>query len=109
MNELRRATMAAAHLVEQGLIVYSPITMTHPIDLVLAAEGETLGSEYWVQFDEAFMAFCSKIIILKLEGWDRSSGVRRETEWFECQGRPVEFLEWAEIDATHEVPRAYDE
>src|SRR2546428_10466425 len=49
-------TMVAAHLIGQGLIVYSPLTITHPIDLVLAREGETLGSDYWVRFDEAFMA-----------------------------------------------------
>lgn len=78
------ATMAAAHLVEQEFIVYSPITMTHPIDLILAAEGQTLGSDYWVRFDEAFLEVCSKIVILKLDGWDRSSGVRREMEWFEA-------------------------
>jgi hypothetical protein len=38
-ERFEKATRAAAHLVEKGHIVYSPITMTHPIDLVLAAEG----------------------------------------------------------------------
>lgn len=100
-DRFRCANKAAAHLVEQGLIVYSPISMTHPIDLVLAAEGETKGPEYWVPFDEAFMTVCSRMIILKLDGWEKSIGVQRETEWFKRRGRPVEYLEWAEVEAAH--------
>jgi uncharacterized protein DUF1937 len=98
-------TMAAAHLIEQGLIVYSPLTMTHPVDLVLAREGETLGSDYWVRFDEAFMAVCSRMVILKLDGWESSSGVRRETEWFVSHGQPIEYLEWSKVEESHGTPR----
>ncbi len=94
-----RATVAAAHLIEQGLIVYSPITMTHPIDEVLAEDDAhgTLGSDYWVRFDEAFMEFCSRMIILKVDGWDRSRGIAREMDWFKRKGRPIEYLEWSEV------------
>ena len=95
------ASLAAAHLVEQNLIVYSPITMTHPIDQILAAEEQTLGSEFWVNFDEAFMAVCSRMIILKVDGWDRSSGIRRETQWFEDHRQSIEYLEWSAVEAAH--------
>lgn len=87
------ATKAAAHLIERGRIVYSPITMTHPIDVVLADEGQTLGSDYWVAFDEAFMEVCSEMLILRIEGWDRSSGIKREREYFEAAAKPVAFLD----------------
>jgi hypothetical protein len=71
--------------------------MTHPIDLVLAKEGETLGSDYWVRFDEAFMEMCSGMVILKVPGWDTSSGIRRETAWFQNAGREISFLEWEDV------------
>jgi hypothetical protein len=103
-HRFKRVTSAAAHLIEQGLIVYSPLTMTHPIDLVLTAEGETLGSDYWVRFDEAFMAVCSKMVILKLEGWETSSGISRETEWFVSHGQPIEYLEWSTVEESHGTP-----
>src|SRR5260370_38085828 len=93
-QRFKAATEAAASLIKQGNIVYSPITMTHPIDLVLAGETATLGSGYWVSFDEAFMEFCSEIVVLKVRGWDRSSGIRREIEYFKAQGKPVRFMEW---------------
>lgn len=98
-KRFHQATLAAAHLIESGLIVYSPITMTHPIDVVLAGEGETLGSEYWVRFDEAFMEMCTRMLVLKLAGWEASNGIRREMEWFRRRGRPIEFLEWSAVEA----------
>jgi Domain of unknown function (DUF1937) len=86
-------TRAAAKLIETGRIVYSPLTMTHPIDLVLANEGDTLGSDYWVRFDEAFMAFCSEMIVLRLSGWELSSGVAREIRYFKDKGRPISYID----------------
>jgi hypothetical protein len=85
------ATRAAAALISQGNIVYSPITMTHPIDLVLGGS-ETLGSEYWVTFDEAFMDFCSELYVLTLDGWDKSPGIAREIEYFQRQRKPIYFI-----------------
>jgi nucleoside 2-deoxyribosyltransferase len=86
------ATETAAALIKRGHIVFSPITMTHPIDSVLAGNASTLGSEFWVTFDEAFMDICSEMIVLDIEGWKRSSGIQREVAYFEMQGKPVRFI-----------------
>jgi hypothetical protein len=83
---------AAAHLIHQGFFVYSPITMTHPIDLVMAEEGDTMGSEYWCDFDEAFMRVCSEMIILVIPGWEKSRGIRREADFFIAAGKPVRYM-----------------
>lgn len=87
------ATAVAADLIRSGRIVYSPITMTHPIDVVLAGHGNTLGSDYWVAFDEAFMAMCSEMIVIKLDGWEHSSGIARETEYFRAHQRPIRYID----------------
>jgi len=84
---------AAAYLIHQGMFVYSPITMTHPIDLVMADEGDTMGTDYWVDFDEAFMDVCAEMIILTLPGWQQSRGIAREIAYFEAAGKPIRFLE----------------
>jgi hypothetical protein len=65
--------------------------MTHPIDLVLAADGETLGSDFWVAFDEAFMRHCTSILVLTLPGWQDSSGVAREVRFFADRGVSAEY------------------
>jgi hypothetical protein len=87
---------AAAHLIHQGIFVYSPITMTHPIDLVMAEEGDTMGSDYWCDFDEAFMRVSSEMVILTLPGWRESRGIRRESAFFEAAGKPVRYLNMAQ-------------
>jgi hypothetical protein len=86
------ATHVAAKLIQQGLVVFSAVTMTHPIDLILAAEGETLGSNYWITFDLSFMQACSELFVLELPGWDKSLGVSREIQFFSEQGLPVHHL-----------------
>jgi hypothetical protein len=86
------ATIAAAYLISKGRIVYSPLTMTHPIDRLLAAHNDTLGSDYWVRFDESFMEFCSDLIVLAIDGWKTSSGIRREVQFFKDRCRPIRYM-----------------
>lgn len=69
---------AAADLIKRGMFVYSPITMTHPIDLVLAQEQGSMGSDYWCDFDEAFMNVCSEMIILSRQHCAESRPTRRD-------------------------------
>lgn len=87
------ATKAAAALIRRGHIVFSPITMTHPIDIEMAGTDNTLGSDFWVAFDEAFMERCDVFVLLPLEGWHDSEGVRREIEFFRAAGKPLMVLE----------------
>jgi hypothetical protein len=92
LKRFELATAAAATLVKRGCVVFSPITMTHPMDVALAGS-ETLGSDFWVKFDEAFMDKCSEMIILQVEGWDKSSGIKREIEYFKQAGKAVSLMQ----------------
>lgn len=99
-------TAAAARLIGDGKIVFSPLTMTHPIDLIMADTDQTMGSDYWVRFDEAFMHHCSEMIVLMLDGWEESAGVRREIEFFKAHGKPVSFKHPAWFQLPGKVPTA---
>ena len=85
----------AARLIADGHIVFSPISMTHPVEVArMAMDGsEPRDTDYWCNFDEAFMAFCTEIHVLKLDGWDRSKGVAREIAYFAERNRPVIYAE----------------
>ncbi|MEC4591908.1 DUF1937 family protein [Nitrospirillum amazonense] len=98
-------TEAARHYVEKGNIVYSPLTMTHPIDLRMT---NRLSSDFWVSFDEAFMEHCSRIIVLDLPGWDKSNGISREIEFFRNKGIEAEHIspQFLQIDQSQEQYRA---
>ena len=82
-------TDAATKLVMAGHIVFSPITMSHPIDVRLP---EIRDTDFWCGFDEPFMAACSEMLIVPLDGWQESVGVMKERAFFEARGLPVSFL-----------------
>lgn len=67
--------------------------MTHPIDMVLAGETNTLGSDYWVAFDEAFMEMCSEMIVICLDGWEQSNGIKREIAYFTAHKKPIRYMD----------------
>ena len=91
------ATKAAAKLIASGLTVFSPITMTHPIDLIFIAEGTILDSAYWLKFDEAFMTICDKMIVLTLNGWRESKGIAREMNFFKEQNKTICYVSPEEL------------
>lgn len=66
--------------------------MTHPIDIVMAAVGDTMGTDYWCDFDEAFMRLCDEMIVLTISGWRESKGIAREAEFFAKAGKPVRYM-----------------
>ena len=46
LQRFELATRAAAKLISEGLIVFSPITMSHPIDMQLAGKHNTLAANF---------------------------------------------------------------
>jgi hypothetical protein len=93
LQRFQQVTKAAAALIRQGHIVFSPITMTHPIDIEMAGSQNTLGSDFWVTFDETFMERCDIFVLLPLDGWRDSGGIRREIEYFRNAGKPLKVLD----------------
>lgn len=92
IERFQASARAAAYLIHRGMFVYSPITMTHPIDQVMATEGDTMGSDYWCDFDEAFMRVCSEMLILVMPGWEESRGIKREEAFFRAHSKPVRYM-----------------
>ena len=93
-------TDVAQQLIGKKAILFSPLTMTHPIDIRMT---HNPGSNFWVSFDEAIMQHCSEIHVLKLPGWDKSSGVKREIEYFGEKGITPVRLEPTDYGITREI------
>jgi hypothetical protein len=68
---------------------YSPIVYTH-----VMAQRYDLPTEadYWKNHNEAFLRQSHKLIVLMLEDWDKSVGVRAEIAFAESLGIPVVYL-----------------
>lgn len=68
-------TRIAAKLIKKGMAVFSPITNTHTM-----AELEEMPTDwpFWRSYDNAFLSCCNTLIVLKLDGWEHSVGLKAE-------------------------------
>jgi len=100
----QQVNKAAAHLMHHGMHVFSPISHSHPI----AKEGDLpTGWDYWEAYDKSILEICKRMIILTLNGWENSDGVKGEFELATTRGIPVGFMcpETYEIDWFVEEPK----
>lgn len=69
------ANRKAAEFMKQGLLIYSPISHSHPI----AQYGLPLDWEYWQHYDQEILSICDELIIVMADGWKESRGIKAET------------------------------
>ena len=91
VQELRflRVNKIAADLMCQGVLVFSPISHTHPIAL---AGDLPKGWEFWKEFDRKMLSMCAAVIVYMQPGFDRSTGVVAEILAAKKLGIPVEYM-----------------
>ena len=89
-QRVRQASMVAGALMRRGYIVFSAITHTHEI----AEYGgiDPMDREFWLTQDRTFVEWADEIVVLMIDGWDRSIGVRREIEWARELDKPVRYI-----------------
>ena len=83
------ACHAAAELMRQGKIVFSPISHSHGI----ARYGLPKDWAYWEACDRKHLEACDELVVLTLDGWQESVGVQAEIQIARQLGKPVSFLE----------------
>lgn len=89
-ERFRAVNRVAAKLMEQGLHIFSPISHSHPISI----EGNLPTNwEYWEAYDRAFLNASNKLIVLMLDGWDKSVGVAGEIAIAKELGIEIEYID----------------
>lgn len=94
VSRFNAVNAVAAKLMAQGMYIFSPISHTHPIAEV---GGLPRGWDYWEGYDRKILKFCDRIIVLKLDGWDISTGVQAEIKIGQEFGIPVEYMEYVPV------------
>lgn len=80
------ASIIAAKLLIKGVHAFCPITHTHPISKL--GHIDPLRYEIFMPLVEQFMHNAHGQLIVQMPGWDRSTGIQMEIEWFTNAGRP---------------------
>lgn len=86
-----RTCNAAARLILDGHVVFSPIAHSHSIGGYLP-EPVRLGHELWMRQDRALLRHARELWMLTLHGWEESRGMTVERELAERLGIPVRFV-----------------
>jgi len=86
------ACRATADLVHAGQVVFSPIVHGHP----LVRFGLPTDWAFWQRFDEEHLRRCDEVVVLQVDGWRESDGVRAEIELAAALGKRVSFAGPAE-------------
>lgn len=77
-----------ARLMYNGMPLYSPIVHFHPIikygNINLKAEWE-----FWEWIDRPMLKTCTELMVLKMEGWDKSLGVKEEIKLAKEFKKPI--------------------
>lgn len=87
-----RVCEAAAKLMIEGHIVFSPVAHSHPIAQYLP-ENLVTDHDFWMKQDIEILLHCSELVVLKLDGWEQSKGVAREIQEALDHGIPVRYME----------------
>lgn len=83
------ALRATQHLLAKKEWAYSPIVHNH----VIAQLGDLPnGFEFWQEFDLHMIDLASKVVVLRIDGWEASKGIKAEVEYATSLGKSVEYL-----------------
>lgn len=75
---LEEVNDVATYLVNLGFKIFSPLTQS----TVFLQYGADLTHEEWLSLDKPFMDAASAMILLELDGWKTSKGVKIEMDTF---------------------------
>lgn len=82
---------ATAHLLSHGVLVFSPIATGIAVKRFLHEE-RIQDHAFWMSVDLPMLARCDALLILPIEGWNESLGLREERSSAEGLGLPIYYL-----------------
>ncbi|MFP9230242.1 DUF1937 family protein [Pectobacterium cacticida] len=86
----------AAKIIASGHAVFSQVTMSHPINLAFENIDKANIGKIWAPVDAIFMDVMEELIILDLEGWDKSAGIKREIAFYQKRNQRVSL--WSDVE-----------
>lgn len=95
-KRFRAVRLAAAHFMQQGLHIYSPIVHGHTIWETMNHATAPQHS-YWIETGLDFLSRCNALYVLCLAGWDASRGIQAELQLAYERNLPTAFYSFDPI------------
>jgi len=81
---------AVLDLLNEGITAISPIAYYHPLAVTA---GLPLDATFWWQHNHRLMSYSKGLILLTIDGWEKSEGVRLEIDYFRGTNSPCYKME----------------
>jgi len=78
------------HMLKQNIVVFSPIVYCH--EMAVKADFPR-DAGFWQGLNATFLRMSSRLVVLRLPGWDTSRGVQWEISMAEALQIPIDHLE----------------
>jgi len=83
----------AVALIKMGHAVFSPIAHSH----ALVEHGLPVDWSFWEKHDCHHLNHCDEVVVLMLDGWEASVGVREEVRIAKEMNKPVRYIDIARL------------
>lgn len=91
-HRFHEACRIAATLMKRGKRVFSPIAHSHAVEQHFS-DGKIEGQGFWLEQDFAVLRHAAELLVLRLDGWERSKGIAAEVEFAGLCGIPVYYMD----------------
>ena len=81
----------AGDFAKAGISAFSPIAHSYPIARALGLD--PFDYRIWFKFNDGMMTAAKGLIVVKLNGWHSSFGVKQEMAYFASVRKPIKYLD----------------
>lgn len=87
----RIVSRVAGRLFAARLPFFAPIPHSHTIAEL--GKVDALDHEAWMHLDRPLMLAAYGLIVVRMSGWQDSTGIGEEIDYFTAAGKPIEYLD----------------
>jgi hypothetical protein len=93
IKRAEQVSKVAAKLMKEGYLVLSPISHSH---LICTFSDLKVDFETWKALDTSLLNWADNLVVLKLDGWEKSKGVTEEIAIAKYLGKSIFYMEYEE-------------
>ncbi len=98
------ANRVAAQLMKSGIVVFSPLS--HSVSIARHIPELEMAHRFWMNQDLPLLRLCDELLILGLNDWTKSEGVRSEMFEAMAHAKPITLIEEKHIDLLPRIPES---
>lgn len=98
------ANRVASQLMKAGIVVFSPLS--HSVSIARHIPAVEMDHRFWMDQDLPLLRRSDELLIIGLDGWTKSQGVKSEMFEAMANAKPITLVEEADIERLPKIPKS---